>query len=153
MVPRHRDYGLIARRTAGGLRSAHSFTSGARTRWQSRDRWQLRLPILGALLRPLARWSHTLAGLYAAGIPLLDALVPAGNATSNGVSSRPAKSCTNSSPGRRHVASTPTADGISSLIGAMVAIGEESGALDDMLNKVANSMSVRSTTPSPNSAP
>ena len=111
-------------------------------RWQeTTDRWQLRLPILGALLRraALARWSRTLAGLYAAGIPLLDALVPAGNATNNGVFKQASQILhqqirqgdSMSRALTRQTAFPP-------LLVQMVAIGEESGALDDMLNKVAD---------------
>jgi type IV pilus assembly protein PilC len=111
-------------------------------RWQAAtDRWQLSLPILGSLLRraALARWSRTLASLYGAGIPLLDALVPAGDATDNRLFQEASYSL------RRKVGQGDSLSrglaahsGFSPLLQQMVAIGEESGTLDDMLNKVAD---------------
>ena len=137
-----RDYGLIAAALLAACGGALVHLWRQNPRWQeTTDRWQLRLPILGALLRraALARWSRTLAGLYAAGIPLLDALVPAGNATNNGVFKQASQILHQqirqgdslSRALTRQTAFPP-------LLVQMVAIGEESGALDDMLNKVAD---------------
>lgn len=137
-----RDYGLAvsALLVACGGALLHYWRQNPR--WQeTADYWQLRLPILGTLLRraALARWSRTLAGLYAAGIPLLDTLVPAGNATDNCVFKQASQTLHQqirqgdslSRALTRQTAFPP-------LLVQMVAIGEESGTLDDMLNKVAD---------------
>lgn len=110
--------------------------------WQTiTDRWQLTLPVFGSLLRraALARWSRTLASLYGAGIPLLDTLAPAGESTGNILYARASvilqeKIRQGDSLSRAMSGQTV----FSPLLVQMVAIGEESGTLDDMLNKVAD---------------
>ena len=137
-----RDYGLVAAAllAAGGGTFAHYWRRNPR--WQENaDRWQLRLPILGTLLRraALARWSRTLAGLYAAGIPLLDTLVPAGNATGNYVFKQASQTLHQQIRQGDSLSRALTGEtAFPPLLVQMVAIGEESGALDDMLNKVAD---------------
>ena len=137
-----RDYGLIITGVLVACGGALVHYWRQNPRWQENtDRGQLRLPILGALLRraALARWSRTLAGLYAAGIPLLDTLVPAGNATGNRVFKQASQILHQqirqgdslSRALMRQTAFPP-------LLVQMVAIGEESGTLDEMLNKVAD---------------
>lgn len=59
--------------------------------WQRRvDRWLLGLPLLGRLLRTavVARWAQTLSALLAAGVPLAEALGPAGQACDHAVYAR-----------------------------------------------------------------
>lgn len=110
--------------------------------WQvATDRWQLQLPIAGSLLRraALARWSRTLASLYGAGIPLLDALAPAGDATGNRIyQSASAVLHDRIRAGDSLTASLARQTVFSPLLVQMVSIGEESGTLDAMLNKVAD---------------
>lgn len=110
--------------------------------WQNTmDRWLLRLPIVGQLLQQaaLARWSQTLCSLISAGIPLLDALGPAGDTTRNRsfviatqkIRQQLQQGTSLSDAMKQHAVFT-------ALPVQMVAIGEESGALDTMLNKVAD---------------
>lgn len=111
-------------------------------RWQTAtDRWQLALPVFGSLLRraALARWSRTLASLYGAAIPLLDTLVPAGESTGNSLyveASAMLQQKISQGDGLSRAMSGQAV--FSPLLVQMVAIGEESGTLDEMLNKVAD---------------
>lgn len=111
-------------------------------RWQAAtDRWQLTLPILGSLLRraALARWSRTLASLYGAGIPLLETLEPAGKATTNSLYIRASVTLQHRiSQGDSLSRALAEQRVFSPLLVQMVGIGEESGTLDEMLNKVAD---------------
>lgn len=137
-----RDHGLLA----SGLLGIAGFT--VYRHWQTNPAWQtqtdvwlLGLPIVGSLFQKaaLARWSQTLASLISAGIPLLDALGPAGDTAGN--------RCFVSASRKIRLqlqqgASLSTAMRQQAVFSAlpiqMVAIGEESGALDDMLRKVAD---------------
>lgn len=59
--------------------------------WQrTADRWLLGLPLLGSLLRSavVARWTQTLSALLSAGVPLTEALGPAGQACDHAVYAR-----------------------------------------------------------------
>lgn len=110
--------------------------------WRTKtDAWLLRLPILGDLFRKaaLARWSQTLSSLISAGIPLLDALGPAADTTGNRcftLATR--KICQQLQQGSSLSAALQQHPVFGALPVQMVAIGEESGALDDMLRKIAD---------------
>ena len=110
--------------------------------WQTQtDVWLLRLPILGSLFQKaaLARWSQTLASLISAGIPLLDALGPAGDTAGNRCFiSASRKIRQQLQQGASLSAAMRQQPVFNALPIQMVAIGEESGALDDMLRKVAD---------------
>jgi type IV pilus assembly protein PilC len=105
------------------------------------DRTMLRMPIFGELIEKatLARWSRTLSTMFASGVPLVEALDSVGGASGNGVYNEATKKIKNEvSTG----ASLANAMSNSRLFPAMVLqmtqIGEESGALDDMLIKIAD---------------
>ncbi len=137
-----RDYGIIVLilLAASGFGLMHQWRRNPR--WQAAtDRWQLTLPILGPLLRraALARWSRTLASLYAAGIPLLDTLIPAGDATDNQLFQQASQTLRQKiNQGNSLSVALSRQNEFSPLLIQMVAIGEESGTLDDMLSKVAD---------------
>lgn len=137
-----RDYGIIVLilLAASGFGLMHQLRRNPR--WQAAtDRWQLTLPILGPLLRraALARWSRTLASLYAAGIPLLDTLIPAGDATDNQLFQQASQTLRQKiNQGNSLSVALSRQNEFSPLLIQMVAIGEESGTLDDMLSKVAD---------------
>jgi type IV pilus assembly protein PilC len=99
-----------------------------------------RLPILGDLFQKaaLARWSQTLSSLISAGIPLLDALGPAGDTARNrNFVTATRKICQQLQQGASLSAAMRQQPVFTALPVQMVAIGEESGALDDMLRKIA----------------
>ncbi len=137
-----REYGLLFFGLTGSVGVALYRQWQANLAWQTRtDGWLLGLPILGSLFQKaaLARWSQTLASLISAGIPLLDALGPAGDTAGN-------RSFIDASRKIRlqlqQGASLSVAMRQQAVFSAlpiqMVAIGEESGSLDDMLRKVAD---------------
>ncbi len=105
------------------------------------DRLFLKLPIFGELLKKsaIARWTRTLSTMFAAGVPLVEALDSVGGAAGNIVY----KQATDGIRDEVATGISLTAAMINSyifpnMVTQMTAIGEESGALDDMLGKVAD---------------
>jgi type IV pilus assembly protein PilC len=105
------------------------------------DRAALNMPIIGSILHKasVARFARTLSTMFAAGVPLVDALDSVSGATGNIVYSDAVQGM------REEVATGQTlqftmlqARLFPHMVVQMTAIGEESGALDDMLGKVAD---------------
>lgn len=108
---------------------------------QAMDRILLRAPIFGAVVRKatIARWTRTLATMFAAGVPLVEALDSVGGASGNAVYLEATRRIqTEVSTGTSLTTAMQNADVFPAMVTQMVAIGEESGALDDMLGKVAD---------------
>ena len=108
---------------------------------QAMDRLLLRLPIFGDVIRKatIARWTRTLATMFAAGVPLVEALDSVGGASGNAVYLDATRRIqTEVSTGTSLTVAMQNATVFPSLVTQMVAIGEESGALDGMLGKVAD---------------
>jgi type IV pilus assembly protein PilC len=108
---------------------------------QFMDRVLLRLPVFGAVIRKatIARWTRTLATMFAAGVPLVEALDSVGGASGNNVYLDATKKIqTEVSTGTSLTAAMQNANVFPNMVTQMVAIGEESGALDGMLGKVAD---------------
>ena len=108
---------------------------------QAMDRILLRLPVFGAVIRKatIARWTRTLATMFAAGVPLVEALDSVGGASGNNVYLEATKKIqTEVSTGTSLTAAMQNANVFPNMVTQMVAIGEESGALDGMLGKVAD---------------
>jgi type IV pilus assembly protein PilC len=108
---------------------------------RSMDIILLKAPIFGAVIRKaaIARWTRTLATMFAAGVPLVEALDSVGGAAGNAVYLDATKKIQNEvSTGTSLTAAMQNANVFPSLVTQMVAIGEESGALDSMLGKVAD---------------
>jgi type IV pilus assembly protein PilC len=100
----------------------------------------LRVPIFGPVIRKaaIARWTRTLATMFAAGVPLVEALDSVGGASGNALYLEATKRIQNEvSTGTSLTMAMQNADVFPPLVTQMVAIGEESGALDSMLGKVA----------------
>ena len=105
------------------------------------DRVVLKLPLFGPLLQKaiVARWTRTLATMFAAGVPLVESLESVGGAAGNYVYKVATKQIQNEiSTGNTLVAAMQNSNVFPSMVLQMVAIGEESGALDSMLSKVAD---------------
>ncbi|MAK32205.1 type II secretion system F family protein [Acinetobacter sp.] len=105
------------------------------------DRLVLRLPIVGDLVYKaiIARYSRTLATAFAAGVPLIDALASTAGATNNTVYEQAVlKIREDVSTGQQLNFAMRVSNRFPTMAIQMVAIGEESGALDEMLDKVAN---------------
>ena len=104
------------------------------------DKMALRLPLFGEVIRKavIARWTSTLSTMFAAGVPLVESLDSVGGASGNAVYVEAT---------RRIAAAVRTGTSLNiamqsttvfpAMVTQMVAIGEESGALEHMLRKVA----------------
>ncbi|MBC7683744.1 MAG: type II secretion system F family protein [Bdellovibrionales bacterium] len=100
----------------------------------------LRVPIFGTVIRKaaIARWTRTLATMFAAGVPLVEALDSVGGASGNALYLEATKKIQNEvSTGTSLTMAMQNANVFPPIVTQMVAIGEESGALDAMLGKVA----------------
>jgi len=105
------------------------------------DAVALKLPIVGNIINQAvyARFSRTLATTFAAGVPLVDALDSVAGAAGNAVYYRAIKKIREDvTTGIQLNVSIRETGMFPSMLLQMVAIGEESGALDAMLDKVAN---------------
>lgn len=105
------------------------------------DRLLLKAPIFGAVIRKatIARWTRTLATMFAAGVPLVESLDSVGGAAGNAVYlDATRKIQTEVSTGTSLTVAMQNSDVFPSMVTQMVSIGEESGALDQMLGKVAD---------------
>jgi type IV pilus assembly protein PilC len=100
----------------------------------------LKLPLFGELVfkAVLARWTRTLCTLFAAGIPLVEALPSAGAAAGNAVVARATAQARKAvASGTALSAALQATTVFPGLVLQLTAIGEESGALDAMLAKAA----------------
>ena len=105
------------------------------------DRLFLRLPIFGEVIRKsvIARWTRTLATMFAAGVPLVEALDSVGGAAGNYVYKVATREIQSEvSTGTNLTQAMQNVNLFPNMVTQMVAIGEESGALDSMLSKVAD---------------
>ena len=104
------------------------------------DSIMLRLPIFGPIVRKatIARWSRTTATLFAAGVPLVEVLDSVAGAAGNILYEEATKDIqAKVTQGLSLTSSMQSTDMFPNMIIQMAAIGEESGSLDDMLNKAA----------------
>ncbi|HMW80165.1 MAG TPA: type II secretion system F family protein [Accumulibacter sp.] len=105
------------------------------------DRLFLRLPVFGDIIRKavIARWTRTLATMFAAGVPLVESLESVGGAAGNYVYKAASKQIQSEvNTGTSLTSSMQNTALFPNMVTQMVAIGEESGALDSMLGKVAD---------------
>jgi type IV pilus assembly protein PilC len=105
------------------------------------DRLMLKLPIFGDLVKKstIARWTRTLSTMFAAGVPLVEALDSVGGASGNYIYLMATKEIQKKvSTGTSLTASMQETNVFPNMVIQMVSIGEESGALDSMLGKVAD---------------
>jgi len=105
------------------------------------DRIFLRLPVFGPIIRKavIARWTRTLSTMFAAGVPLVESLDSVGGAAGNNVYKLGTKQIQSEvSTGTSLTNAMQNSQLFPNMVNQMVAIGEESGALDAMLGKVAD---------------
>lgn len=105
------------------------------------DRWLLRLPVFGELINKaaIARWTRTLSTMFAAGVPLVEALDSVGGAAGNAVYvTATDKIQQEVSTGTSLTAAMGNANVFPVMVIQMCAIGEESGSIDHMLGKAAD---------------
>jgi type IV pilus assembly protein PilC len=129
---------------AGSVGATWGFRKFRRSEW-GRPKWdafRLRVPMkIGDIVQKvaLARWSRTLSALVAAGVPLLAALDITGKTAGNHVVEKAMADVIESvkrggtiAEPLRHASVFP------GMVAQMVAVGEETGALDTMLSKIAD---------------
>lgn len=105
------------------------------------DRIMLKLPIFGMLVEKscIARWTRTLSTMFAAGVPLVEALDSVGGAAGNSVFElATVKIQQEVSTGTALTQAMTNANLFPSMVLQMCAIGEESGSIDHMLGKSAD---------------
>ncbi|HUQ74060.1 MAG TPA: type II secretion system F family protein [Burkholderiales bacterium] len=105
------------------------------------DRLMLKAPVFGHLVRisTIARWTRTLSTMFAAGVPLVEALDSVGGASGNYVYAAATKQIQGEvSSGTALTVAMQNANVFPSMVLQMCSIGEETGALDSMLGKVAD---------------
>jgi type IV pilus assembly protein PilC len=105
------------------------------------DRLMLKLPIFGEIIRKatIARFARTLSTMFSAGVPLVEALDSVAGAAGNRVYFDATKRIQSEiSTGTSLTVAMQNAEVFPNMVLQMTAIGEESGALDSMLSKVAD---------------
>ncbi|MDP1521696.1 type II secretion system F family protein [Methylotenera sp.] len=105
------------------------------------DRLILKVPVFGPLIRKatIARWARTLATMFSAGVPLVEALDSVAGAAGNRVYYDATKKVQSEiSTGTSLTVAMQNTNVFPNMVLQMTAIGEESGALDSMLSKVAD---------------
>ena len=105
------------------------------------DRLLLKIPVFGPLIEKscIARWTRTLATMFAAGVPLVEALDSVGGAAGNSVFATATEKIQQEvSTGTSLTVAMTNANVFPSMVLQMCAIGEESGSIDHMLGKAAD---------------
>jgi type IV pilus assembly protein PilC len=105
------------------------------------DRMLLRLPVIGQIMRKaaIARFTRTLSTMFAAGVPLVEALESVAGATGNIVYEQATLEIrTEVATGQRLQRAMEATELFPNMVIQMVAVGEESGSLDEMCGKVAD---------------
>jgi type IV pilus assembly protein PilC len=104
------------------------------------DRAALKMPVIGPILNKaaIARFSRTLATMFAAGVPLVEALESVAGATGNIIYENAVMRMRDEvATGQRLQRAMETTELFPNMVVQMIAVGEESGSLDTMAGKVA----------------
>jgi len=104
------------------------------------DRMSLKMPVIGPILNKaaIARFSRTLSTMFAAGVPLVEALESVAGATGNIVYENAVMRMRDEvATGQRLQRAMETTELFPNMVVQMIAVGEESGSLDTMAGKVA----------------
>jgi type IV pilus assembly protein PilC len=105
------------------------------------DRVLLKIPVFGSLIYKsvIARWTRTLSTMFAAGVPLVEALDSVGGASGNSVFAKATEKIQQEvSTGTSLTAAMTNVNLFPSMVLQMCSIGEESGSVDHMLAKAAD---------------
>src|SRR3984957_3013068 len=105
------------------------------------DRMALKMPVIGPILNKaaIARFARTLSTMFAAGVPLVEALESVAGATGNIVYENAVMRMRDEvATGQRLQRAMETTELFPNMVVQMIAVGEESGSLDTMAGKVAS---------------
>jgi len=130
--------GLI---TGAGIYAFFYFKKRSRPMREAIDRAMLKAPVIGPILvkAAIARYARTLSTMFAAGVPLVEALTSVAGATGNIVYEiATLKIRDEISTGTRLQQSMQNTGLFPNMVVQMIAVGEESGSLDQMSAKVAD---------------
>ena len=137
-----REQGVIlAGLIGGGIFAFLYFKKRSRPMRHFLDRMSLRTPVIGPILQKaaVARYARTLSTMFAAGVPLVEALESVAGATGNIVYELAVlKMRDEVSTGQRLQQAMENTDLFPNMVVQMIAVGEESGSLDEMSAKVAD---------------
>ena len=137
-----RDHGIyIAIVIAAAVYAFFYFKKRSRAMREFLDRLALKVPIIGPILNKaaIARYARTLSTMFAAGVPLVEALQSVAGATGNIVYQNAVlKMRDEVSTGQRLQRSMENTGLFPNMVNQMIAVGEESGSLDEMSGKVAS---------------
>jgi type IV pilus assembly protein PilC len=125
----------------GGVYTFFYFWKRSKKMQDVLDKLFLKVPIFGELIRKatIARWTRTLATMFAAGVPLVESLDSVAGAAGNAVYFNATKAIQQEvSTGSGLTVSMQNTELFPSMVLQMCAIGEEAGSLDSMLSKVAD---------------
>jgi type IV pilus assembly protein PilC len=135
------DKGIFIAIVAGGAAYAFIyFKKRSKKMREILDRIALKLPIIGPILNKaaIARYARTLSTMFAAGVPLVEALESVAGATGNIVyETAVLKMRDEVSTGQRLQRAMENTALFPNMVIQMIAVGEESGSLDEMSGKVA----------------
>ena len=105
------------------------------------DKFSLKIPVIGQILEKsaIARFARTLATMFAAGVPLVEAMESVAGATGNAIFQEATLRMKDEVATGTQLQQSMRSTGLfPNMVVQMVAIGEESGSLDEMLGKVAD---------------
>jgi type IV pilus assembly protein PilC len=105
------------------------------------DRLMLRVPVLGSVIRraSVARFTRTLGTLISSGVPILDGLEITARTAGNAVVEKAILETRGSiSEGNTIAEPLRACDVFPPMVVQMIAVGEQTGALDEMLSKIAD---------------
>jgi type IV pilus assembly protein PilC len=133
--------GLFIAMVVGGLVWTFIyFKKRSRAMREFLDRLILKFPIIGPILNKaaIARYARTLSTMFAAGVPLVEALESVAGATGNIVYENAVNKMRDEvSTGQRLQRAMENTGLFPNMVNQMIAVGEESGSLDEMSGKVA----------------
>ena len=131
---------FIALCVAGGVWTFSYFRKRSKKMRETLDRMMLKLPIIGPILNKsaIARYARTLSTMFAAGVPLVEALESVAGATGNIVYENAVLKMRDEVATGQRLQRAMEATGLfPNMVIQMIAVGEESGSLDEMSGKVA----------------
>ena len=131
---------FIAMVLGGAIWAFIYFKKRSRAMREFLDRMILRFPIIGPILNKaaIARYARTLSTMFAAGVPLVEALDSVAGATGNIVYENAVNKMRDEvSTGQRLQRAMENTGLFPNMVNQMIAVGEESGSLDEMSGKVA----------------
>jgi type IV pilus assembly protein PilC len=132
---------MLALIVGGGIYAFFYFHKRSRKMRETIDRAMLKFPIVGPILvkAAIARYARTLATTFAAGVPLVEALQSVAGATGNIVYENAVLRMKDEvATGQRLQRAMENTNLFPNMVNQMIAVGEESGSLDQMASKVAD---------------